>query len=135
MNRTRFRFLCVFSFLLLGFGLFGTFSAEATLPPELSAYIERQYQTDLSIIDWVLAAFALGAIVSLIGMFTFSKWARPLFSICVLATTSGMVLTGPVVQTALETAIYEVSMVLDGALIALMYFSEIRNEFSVSKDS
>lgn len=135
MNRTKFRSLCILGFLLLGFGVYATFSAEANLPPDLAAYLDRRYESDLPVVDWVLGVFALGALVSMIGMLVLARWARPLFTVCVLTTTAGMVLSGPVVQSPMETAIYEVGTVLDGVLIALMYFSEIRHEFSKTKDS
>jgi len=89
-------------------------------------------ENNLPAVELVLGLFSFGALVASVGLLFFARWARPIFSVGVLVTTAGTIFSGPLVQSSLETAIFEVGMVLDGALIAVMYFSEVKHEFDVT---
>tara|TARA_R110001599_G_scaffold258796_1_gene459081 strand:+ start:175 stop:579 length:405 start_codon:yes stop_codon:yes gene_type:complete len=132
MNRANFRIICGINLLLFVCAGYAAFTYESRLPPELAAYLEAQYQNDLPIIEWVLGVFALFALIASVGIIFFARWARSVYLIGVVVTTAGTVFSGPLVQSSLETGIYEVGMVTDGLLIALMYFSEVKNEFATT---
>ena len=74
-----------------------------------------------------MVAFMAGA--ANIGLLFFARWARPVFSMCVIGASLATAFDGPFVATALEATIYELGLLLDGFIIALMYFSEAKKHF------
>lgn len=132
MTKSQFKSLVAISWLLILAAIYAGIVAESQLPSVLNNYLEAELEKDFTISEIVIFAFALAAMVSNIGLFFFARWARPVFATSVTITTAGMVFFGPTVQTALETSVYEVSLLIDGALIALIYFSELKSEFNAS---
>jgi len=105
---------------------------EPDLPPELKMYLDTQLEKSMTSADIILTIFAFAAIVANIGLLFFVSWAKALFLISVIITTFGMAFSEPVVQSALETAMFEVGIIIDGAIVALIYFSNIKHEFVTS---
>ena len=56
-----------------------------------------------------------------------------IFSTGLIVLNVGFVFTGPAVQVAAESLVYDLLMILDGFIIALSYFSPIKDEFSRKK--
>ena len=69
-------------------------------------------------------------VISAIGLFIYSRWARTLF----LGLTAFAIAVGPFmgwsVQTGFEASINHLAILCDGAVIFMSYFSSVRDEFS-----
>ncbi|MDZ7803161.1 hypothetical protein [Thiohalophilus sp.] len=74
--------------------------------------------------------FFLGYTISLLGLFYFKSWARTLF---IILTTLSVILTalsGVSVLPGVEGALLNMTILADGATIAIMYFTSISAKFS-----
>ena len=69
---------------------------------------------------WMISAF---------GMFLFRKMARTVFLILIVVTTPASVLYGVSVETAGGALMLDVSNIADGMVLALAFFSPVKNEF------
>jgi uncharacterized membrane protein len=99
------------------------------LPEVLATYQDSLLEESFNMYEVFLFLFALAALVALIGLIFFTRWSRPVFAIGVFVTTAGMFYSTPVVQSALEAAICQVALVIEGMIIAIAYFSELKHEF------
>lgn len=129
MSRIHFKLLCILNMLLGVFLGLALFTDIDPMPEVLATYRDSMVGASLTIYDVFLFSFALSTSVALIGLIYFTRWARPIFAIGVFVTTAGIFYSKPVVYSALEAAICEVSLVIDGMIIALAYFSDLKNEF------
>lgn len=78
----------------------------------------------------LVAPFALAAIVGMVGLFMFKRWGR---SLSLYSTLAGLVLFplfGPSLSSGFESALFEASTMLWGAILALSYHSAISASFS-----
>ena len=80
---------------------------------------------------WVplLVIFMLGSIAGLVGLFLFKIWARPVSVICTLAGYLVSAFSGPSLYTGLGDALMSASTLLWGAILALSYFSAVKDQF------
>lgn len=69
-------------------------------------------------------------IIAAVGMFFFTSWGRVLFALMVLITILLAPLTGVAVQDPLEVTLGALSLILDGFLVALAFFSPLSKHFS-----
>jgi hypothetical protein len=80
----------------------------------------------------VIVPFALAALAGMYGLYMFKQWGR-LLSLC--STLAGLVLFpffGPSLYSGLESALFEASTMLWGAILALSYYSAVNSSFSAS---
>lgn len=82
---------------------------------------------------WIAAGLVGGLLlvwlVGLVGLFRFKKWARPVCLSSTLAAFLVIPFLGPQLSSGLESALFEASGVLWGAILALSYFSAISDRF------
>jgi hypothetical protein len=116
--------------VLLITGVYATSIAEESLPPELAQYASTQLENDLSLTVIVFSIVGLIGITANIGIIFLASWARFMFTASIFISTLGMIFAPPIVYTPLEAAVYEVSIVIEGIIIGIMYFTDIRYEFS-----
>ena len=110
-----------------------SFVGDGFLPPALQEYMEAESETpltpwDLAILAWALPL--LGAVVlSWVGLFRWWSWAPHLYlAVCVLGTLL-LLITGPTVETAFQTAIDTAHSVLEGVILGIAFFSDLRERF------
>jgi hypothetical protein len=80
---------------------------------------------------WLLVAFGLLAYATavVLGLFLFWRFARFGF-VCICALTLALVpFDGLVVMTPLEAALFHLSLVLDGVVVAMAYLPPVRYQF------
>lgn len=77
----------------------------------------------------LLIVFMIGSIAGLVGLFLFKIWARPVSVICTLAGYLVSAFSGPALYTGLGDALMSASTVLWGAILALSYFSTVKDQF------
>src|SRR5688572_18988438 len=85
---------------------------------------------------WVALAVTLpllaAIVVGLVGLFLFKRWGRAVSLYSTLAAFCMYLLTGPAVYSALEGALFELSNLLWGAILALSYYSPIASRLSAN---
>jgi hypothetical protein len=80
----------------------------------------------------LVVPFALAAMAGMYGLYMFRRWGRML---SLHSTLAGLVLFpffGPSVYSGLESALFEASTLLWGAILALYYYSGISARFSAN---
>jgi len=109
-----------------------------TLPPELAEYVRSRFSG-----SWIwnaghvlrlmlLATTALFAFASWIALASFWRFARGLY---VFSWVLGMLLilfAGPSVRTSISAMFREMNALAGGAIIGLVYFSELARRFERS---
>ena len=109
-----------------------------TLPPELAEYVRSRFS---GVWIWsaghlfrlmLLATTALFAFASWIALASFWRFARGLY---VFSWTLGMLIilfAGPSVRTSVSAMFREMNALVGGAIIGLVYFSELARRFERS---
>ena len=99
------------------------------LPAALNAWVETEGNLEWSAFDWFGSAAALISIVAGVGLLFFATWARHAYAASVVAITGATLFAGPSVSTALEMFFSEVTLLMDGFVIGVAYFSDARHYF------
>jgi hypothetical protein len=114
-----------------------TYLTESSLPPELLGYL-ADYDTILipdrySVFELLTdVAFIIETILGLlaaVGLILFRPWGRPVFLIYVAAGLLITLITGPHVSTGWTALFGYACGIVEGAIVALAYFSPIREMF------
>jgi len=133
MDKSRLLWILVAADVLLAFGSVG---AEAffgwTLPPALADHNRTTGTGAVQLLLLVLAT--IGAFVAWIGLVSFWRAARGLY---LFALASGVVLTlasGPRVTTSVGEAFSALNMLISGAILGLVYFSDLSRRFERAGD-
>ena len=133
MTETRFKKL-----LWLYLALIGAASAAMFFPgytQALALAYEDEPKTWLMANLWIAAGLVGGLLLvwllGLVGLFRFKKWARPVSLCATLAALFISPFLGPQLSSGLESALFEASGVLWGAILALSYFSAISERFDL----
>ena len=131
----------LFKILLLALLLFSIFSITAgemlfdTLPNILQDYktqVDNEYNSsDFSIIDVIFMPVAIFSIFAIIGVWKFKNWARHSYLIITIAFLPFYYIFGPVVMNHLEAMFNDLSFMLNGILIYMMYMTPLSNEFKL----
>ncbi len=110
---------------------------ESSLPPELLGYLSN-YETILipdkqSILELLtdipfLIQTLLG-ILGALGLVLFRTWGRPVFLVYIAVELVLSLLTGPHVSTGWTVFVGYIYSIVEGVILALMYFSPIRKMF------
>jgi hypothetical protein len=74
-------------------------------------------------------SFFIIYIIAFIGVYFFKKWARNLFLITLIISISLTLFYGTYVAGIYEVMLAEILNISDGMLIAMMYFSNLKNNF------
>ena len=136
MNKSRLLWILVLANVFLTFATVGAQGVLAwTLPPELAEYTHSRFSGSWNWNVWhmfhlmLLATTALFAFASWIALVSFWWFARRLY---VFSWVLGMLLilfAGPSVRTSVSSMFREMNALLGGAIIGLVYFSELAQRF------
>jgi len=140
--RRNFQIIVVFSQLLAIAIVVVQYVTESSLPPELLGYLSN-YESILipdkqSILELLtdipfLIQTLLG-IVAAVGLILFTTWGRPVFLIYIAAELVLSLLMGPYVSTGWTVFVGYVYSILEGMILALIYFSPIRKMFPAQSE-
>ena len=110
------------------------FGMLTTLPPELQAYLDADTERPLSTLESVVlpagVLLVVGALVASVGVYFLRAWARPLYLGCAVLGLSLMPLLGPTIYGAVDGAVSDLASAVQGAILALLYFSEASGHFN-----
>ena len=128
-----------FRILVLCYVLLGTTAAslDALLPELLPRSIAQAVENEPlpTLFDnlWLTVAalvpLLIVVIVSTIGLFFFKAWARTLALYSTTLSFTLYLFSGPTLSSAWSSALTDASSLLWGAILALAYFSNLRDRF------
>ena len=134
ITETGFRVILASSVAAGIFGIIVATLSEASLPFELQRYVSRQAaepmspQAIVALVIWVPALVI--SLTAAIGMFFFWRPARVLALLGTLLALAALPLYEPIVETGLATFFHEVSSILWGMILALVYWSPLAQRFA-----
>jgi len=108
------------------------------LPVEFQQYIENEVEVDLSIMGGLGLGAAMlllvGVFVSWIGLWRLWRPARTIYTVCWIASVPIYLILDPVAwNTPLGAMFSELSILAAGAIISLLYFSDVAEHFNKKK--
>jgi len=114
-----------------------SFFTESMLPEPLRAFLEAESEAEITARDLVMIAAAIPLIILLlmssIGLFFFWRPARVLYLITVVLGLAMTPFFGPYVDAGWGTTFEGVAMIISGAILALIYFSPLRDFYEKPK--
>jgi hypothetical protein len=137
LNKTNFRLLIVAEILLTIGGVIASFLGEASLPEALRTFESTRYEAET--VPMLLVSFGLFILILIclliawVGLLLFWRPARPLYLLSMAAGLFLMPFLGPFVDTGLSYALAEAVNIIGGIILALVYFSPLKELFERTK--
>jgi uncharacterized membrane protein (DUF485 family) len=139
ISKAQFRWLVTAHVVVTILAIIVTFAGESSLPEPLRDYVAAQYEADLTASKIVIAAIGIPLIialaVSIIGLYLFWWFARPL---SVIVWAIGLILqpfAGPYVDWGLAVSLYELAALLMGVVLAVIYITPAKVWFDKTDDT
>lgn len=129
MTKTPFRSVVGGSIALLFIAIAVSMTIDQPLPAELDGWLTATAEQPWGIFEWLAIALAVGCLVASVGLLFLARWARPAYAVTLAGVTVTTLFTGPSVSNEVDAFFYEVTLLLDGFILALAYFSEARHYF------
>lgn len=107
-----------------------------TLPTILQEYLiqvdNKAISDSTAIMVFIVAiSILILLIVSTIGLWKFKNWARSIYIVATVAYLPLYPALGPVVMNPWEAMFGDITLILEGILIAMMFFSPIHEKFKL----
>ena len=77
-----------------------------------------------------LLIFILFIIIAYIGLFLFKPWSKPLIIVVTIASLALVPLTGVTVVMPIPAMLNEISSIVYGAILCMLYIGPLSNEFN-----
>jgi len=126
------RVLIVANLILIAVGAVVGIVGKAWLPDPLRVF-EQSRAADITATDWILFGVSIPMLIALvvasIGLLLFSRPARPLYLAIIIVDILLTPCWGPYVTTGWARALEAVSYIINGVVLALIYFSPLRDLF------
>jgi hypothetical protein len=139
ITKGQFRWLVTASVAVTILGVVVSLAGESSLPAPLRDYLALQSEADLTASDIALVAVVIplliALLVSIIGLYCFWRFARPLTVIVWIVGLVLPVFTGPTVDPALATSLNELAAVLTGIILAVIYLTPAKTWFEKTHDT
>ncbi|HIC43734.1 MAG TPA: hypothetical protein EYO73_05455 [Sulfurimonas sp.] len=109
-----------------------------TLPSVLQDYISKIdnefYSSAFGILDIFTIIIGIFAIAVIIGVWKFKNWARHSYVLFTIIFLPYYYIDGPIIMNPLEAIFNDLSLIIDGILICMMYMTPLSNEFKLKDD-
>ncbi|MEO5829912.1 MAG: hypothetical protein ABIQ36_05030 [Rhodanobacter sp.] len=109
-------------------------SLSSTLPPLLQQYLAQDANAPFTGGDAVtlltLVAVIIVMLIATIGLWRFRRWAKTLWIFLTIVTLIASPLLGPTVTNGWEGMFSDLSLTLDGIVIAMLFSGETGRHFS-----
>lgn len=116
-------------------GIYADVALQSSLPAPLQAYLTAQSQGPLTIGGALTLAILVpmfaALVVAWVGLWFLKRWARTLYTALIVVFLVVTLFLGPVVASALAAMLYTVSSIAAGAILGLVWLSELRGRFEV----
>jgi hypothetical protein len=133
ITKGQFRWLVTASVVVTILGVVVSLAGESSLPAPLRDYLASQCEADLTASDIVLVAVGIplliALVVSIIGLYCFWRFARPLTVVVWIIGLILQVFAGPTVDSGLATSLCELAAVLTGIMLAVIYITPAKTWF------
>jgi hypothetical protein len=133
ITKGQFRWLVTASVVAMILGVVVSFATESSLPAPLRDYLRSQWEADTTASDIVLAvvgiALLIALVVSVIGLYRFWRFARPLTVVVWSVVLILQTFAGPTVDSGFATSLYELGALLTGMILAVIYITPARRWF------
>lgn len=128
--KTSFKNIVLISYILYVICFFLPFFDEYLLDQsELDALSWIGYGSIIPL-DNVISFFFFIAYTTLaLGLIYFKPWAKALFTMTVMLSIIATFISGIAVHTAIEETLIYITLLADGAILSMLYLSEIKLEF------
>ena len=126
MSKTLFRWLVAGSIAVLIGSVVVLIAFDQSLPPELSAWVEAEADSEWTAFDTFAAALAVASIIASVGLLFFTRWSRWVYAASTIAMTVATLFGGPSVGSAFDAFSSELILLLDGVIIGTAFFSDVR---------
>lgn len=128
------RILIVVDLILIVISGIVSIVGEAWLPEQLQAFEQARAEADATTSDWVLmivgVPLVIAVLMSFIGLLVFWHPARPLYFATLVAAALLTPFGGSYVTPGWAQAIDGVSSIVSGVLLAVIYFSPLRELYN-----
>jgi hypothetical protein len=138
MTSAKFRFLIILSVLCpLASAFAGMYAEDLDISLRLKSAFEAEPIPLAMLPLWQSAALGIATtalvVVSALGLYAYRRWGRALSLWSTVLLMPMLWMTGPIMQTPLESALDMTSSMLYGAVLALAYWSPISARFDAGK--
>lgn len=103
--------------------------APGLLPPELAAYSESRLGEPMTALEYAFLALAGPLFVSAVGLWLLKPWARWLYTAVTVVAFALAPFDPPWVGSGLASTFNDLATFCDGAVVALIWFSDLRGRF------
>ena len=122
--------VCVFLSVSIGI------SFVDALPPELQIYLSEVENEEITTLELILGvSYLLLSILTIIAIWLFKFWGRTLFVILTIASFPLYFEFGNVIMLPWEAMFSDISFILEGMILAMMFSGSISEEFRKDKPS
>ena len=132
MTKIHFRILIMLRVAFVAAGIAVAFVPDMYSPALAFAY-SNEPEPWIITSQWLslatLVPLTLLTILAIVGLFFFKHWGRALSLYGTIAITLLSASFGPSVESAIESALLDVSILLWGAILALAYYSPVSSMF------
>jgi hypothetical protein len=108
-------------------------SMSSNLPAEFQNYLSQQGELEATLGEKAFDAFALLVVMAApfltVGLWKFKKWARSAYIVATLGFFPFYPMLGPIVSNPWETLFLDISFILSGVLIAMMFTGVVSQKF------
>ena len=98
-------------------------------PPELVAYSERQLDAPFTLVEYLYLGLIGPLLVSVVGLWLLKPWARWVYTAVTAAAYLLAPFDPPWVGSSVTNTLVNLGNFCDGALVALIWFSDLRRRF------
>lgn len=134
LTKRSLRILIIVDLVLIAVGVAVGIVSEAWLPEPLRAFEQARAEADMMPREWILVGLGIPVIIAVlvasIGLMCFWRPARPLYLARIVVAAVLMPLSGPYITSGWAEAIESVSLTVSGVVLALIYFSPLRDLYA-----
>lgn len=128
---TTFRFILISSILAIILSVIAGIGLEGSLPIELQTYLAWEAEQDISIFLGILILTILVLyIINVVGLWKFKPWAKKMYVVITVFSFISLPLLGPTVMNSWESMLYDIAILLEGALLVLLFVGPVANKFN-----
>jgi hypothetical protein len=128
-----FRILIIVYWLLTFVSLVLQFTTQHLLPPALQEYLKADLYAPTTMADLftsvLIIPLLLFTLVVWVGLIFFKRWARKLLPFSIAADILAVAFLGPTVELGLITSLFYLSVLIEGMVLTLAFFSPINERF------
>jgi hypothetical protein len=97
------------------------------MPLELKLWIDADLESDLTTSGIMSLVLLVANFVGSVGLYNLKKWGAWIYLGSLILIFPLATFTGPIVSHGIESAMYDISVIITGMIIALAFFTDTLN--------